>query len=100
VRRSWSIPGLSTREKLVELLSHLGFEVHLEDIWEQSGDYRKNRWGGARWGAHNVQRDNDVLKVQLCSWDTMTQCVRYGITVERGPLPGPSPWEWEVTARR
>lgn len=48
------------------------------DLWRQRGDYRKARWDLACWGAY--PRVNGLPRT-LCSFDTMTACVRRGIEI-------------------
>lgn len=50
------------------------------DMWIQQGGYRHVHWDLARWGAdfHASGRYFSVY-----SWDTMTDCVRYGLTVDK-----------------
>lgn len=58
--------------------------VEPEDLWMQQGDYRKKTWDLAAWGV-DVRSSGRFLK--LYSWDTMGDCVRYGITICR-PMKG------------
>lgn len=76
------------RERLAELLLQEGISVDPGDLWTQEGFYRSRYHDLARWGS-NVARwvsgkDPDgkpwSLPLCLCSWDTMTSCVRHGIT--------------------
>lgn len=48
------------------------------DFWIQQGAYRHKTWDLARWGAW-VRVKGATRSV--CSWDTMTACVRKGISV-------------------
>lgn len=68
-------------EKLAELLNASlkpDRPIDASDFWLQKGDYRKARWDLARWGltARIGGADRSV-----CSFDTMTACVRNGIDV-------------------
>ena len=99
MRRHWPNTGMTTREKLVYLLELEGFYVDFDDVWEQKGDYRTNRWDLAYWGAYNVHTEQYIGKASLFSWDTMTNCVRYGIKVKK-EIKNPSLWEWEVFANK
>jgi hypothetical protein len=69
-------PG-RVREKLAEMLTKaLGTPVHAVDIWRQSPRHIRF-YGAAVWGADTYQG-----KRSICSWDTMSDCVRRGFTVE------------------
>lgn len=66
------------REKLAEMLTkQIGKEVHAVDIWRQSPRHIRF-YGSAVWGA-----DTYTGKSSICSWSTMTECVRHGFTVEK-----------------
>lgn len=75
-----------TRTKLASLIETMLREkegmslvsVEPEDLWMQQGDYRKSTWDLARWGV-DVHCASRYLK--LYSWDTMGDCVRYGIAL-------------------
>ena len=97
MKRKWPFGVETTREKLVHLLELAGFHVDIDDIWTQKGDYRKKMWDLAVWGAHPVFRDDGGRHCQVYSWSTMTECVRYGITVRQDEID-PMPWDWEVHA--
>lgn len=64
-------PG-KVRLKLAEMLRAKGFDVQAEDLWIQLGGYRHRNWDLARWGHYPTG---------VHSWDTMTDCVRYGFDV-------------------
>ena len=49
----------------------------------QEGFYRNGYHDLARWGSNHAVAHGK--KVHLCSWDTMTDCVKYGIL------------EWEIS---
>lgn len=78
-----------------ELTKKEGFQITIdpEDLWTQQGDYRKATWDLARWGAlkKTVNPKGINLHFSIHSWDTMTECLKKGFTVE-GPghkdLPG------------
>ncbi len=73
------------RWRLADMLQALGFHVTAYDIWEQQGEYRKLRGAeGASWGAyqHNPN-DPQAWYAPLHSFNTMTECVKNGITVDR-----------------
>jgi hypothetical protein len=77
-------PG-KIKVKLTEMLQAIGVSVSPYDLWVQQGVYRSIQWDCARWGGHNATYNNQRL--QLTSWDTMTSCVRYGITIScRDPI--------------
>lgn len=68
-------------ERLAELLNDAlkpERPISASDFWMQHGDYRKARWDLARWGATVRVNGGDR---SVCSWDTMTECVRKGISV-------------------
>lgn len=67
------------RWKLFEILQGEGYSIPSPDcFWMQEGFYRRNQHDLARWGAD--WRDEDGTFFSIHSWDTMTNCVRYGIT--------------------
>lgn len=85
------IEGL-TKYKLRQLLKAEG--LSRIDFWEQQGDYRKSIWGLARWGGFGLfSNPTGTHPVNFCSWDTMTECVRRGITI------GKEGREWEIHAQ-
>lgn len=63
--------------KLRELLSAQGFRVTL--LMPVSGHWKKRSTDVYRWQAHAVFEGREV---NLSCWDTMTECVRRGITVD------------------
>ncbi len=68
-------------ERLAELLNDAlkpDRPISASDLWMQHGDYRKARWDLTRWGA--TVRVNGADR-SVCSWDTMTECVRKGFNV-------------------
>lgn len=68
---------LGTKLRESENLPRLSIEP--EDFWIQQGAYRHATWDLARWGVDIHCEGGKYLKVY--SWDTMTDCVRYGITI-------------------
>lgn len=66
------------RKKLATLLASYGFVVAPDDLLTQRGDYRKRRWDLAIWLSNRAKRGDRV--VDIASWDTMTECVRFGIS--------------------
>lgn len=88
------------REKLADLLTKALTErekreinVDPEDFWIQEGTYRHVTWDMARWGVNNGR-----VPFVIHSWDTMSDCVKHGISVDI-PYRGDS-WEREVTSKR
>lgn len=77
------------RQKMAEMLQALGLEVSAFDIWIQEGAYRSVQMDLARWGVSKPGgvQTNDKYPggagccVTLYSYDLMTECVRYGITL-------------------
>jgi hypothetical protein len=71
-------PG-AIRWKLSELLAKAGVAVSPYDLWTQEGFYRSRYHDLARWGSNHATYEG--RKCHLCCWDTMSNCVRYGLTV-------------------
>lgn len=68
-------------ERLAELLNDAlkpDRPISASELWTQKGDYRKVTWDLARWGT--TVRVNGADR-SVCSWDTMTECVRQGISI-------------------
>jgi hypothetical protein len=89
--------------RLSELLRAAGIEVSPYDFWTQDGGYRHRNWDLARWGAHDAKWIDPINKysgtLHVYSWDTMTDCVRYGINLsyrKEGEYSTYDPWEVEV----
>lgn len=73
-----------TRWKLWEMLVKAGFTIPAADcLWMQEGAYRSRYWDLARWGC---QWKDDKGYYTIYSWDTMTECVKYGIEFTTYPL--------------
>ena len=70
-------PG-KIRQKLSLLLEEKGVIINPLDLWSQKGYYTHRNHDLARWGGH--AHYNGHLAI-LCSWDTMTDCVKYGIEI-------------------
>lgn len=75
------------RIKLADLLRARGFDAAPEKLWWNRGAYAQRTSDYARWGTYTTlvrARDGYFagFPVQLHSWDTMTDCARYGIEVE------------------
>lgn len=90
-RKNQNNPG-RIRQKLSELLAKHGIECSPYDLWTQEGAYRSWKWDLARWGAHNC-RWLDQTKTQssfsIYSWDTMTNCIKKGISFDPDQHKGP-----------
>ena len=88
---------MTVRERLVDLLNDaLGPDQPLrpDDLWTQRGDYRKARWDLARWGA-TIRKGRADRSV--CSWSTMTQCVRHGFDITSGGINANA--DFEIVAK-
>lgn len=72
-------PG-RVRRRLTELLREAGFELEPEDIAEARGYWRQRRQENYLWDAHVRHRDH-ILPVEISSFCTMTECVRYGFEI-------------------
>jgi len=77
-----------TRIKLAAMLTEqLGFAVAPTDFWLQDPTHLRAQWDCAAWGADVKFTDADFVAHTICSFDSMTECVRNGFTVihdERG----------------
>lgn len=70
-----------TRIKLAAMLTKaLGFEIKPEDFWLQDPTHLRVTWDCAAWGADVKAPDADVIVHTICSFDSMTECVRNGFT--------------------
>jgi hypothetical protein len=74
------------RWRLWEMLMDAGFPIPgPECLWMQEGAYRSWHWDLARWGARWIvpgcSAKSTPLPQSLYSWDRMTDCVRFGFTV-------------------
>lgn len=69
---------MSRIEQLEELLCDLGFGVPHGAIRPVSGYWRKQ--DVFRWEAQLIFEGREVA---VCSWDTVTDCVRFGIECHR-----------------
>lgn len=79
------------RERLTARLAEIGITVAPEEFTPAKGWYRTAAVADCvRWEAHGFGRSGVVR--YLCSFDTMTDCARYGVTIEPGG--------YEVTAKR
>jgi hypothetical protein len=76
------------RRRLAELLEAAGFDVNADELDTQEGAYRGPHWDLARWFAHCYR---DGKQVYLYSWNTMGECVKYGVTI--GDLQYPNSYE-------
>lgn len=83
-KRKWPAPNMSVREKLAHLLRLAGLRCQAENLWPAQGSWRTDRrldtypWEGQATNAAG-------MLVNLSSWDTMSDCVRYGITLAPDP---------------
>ena len=67
------------RWKLFNMLQEAGFSINSPDeLWMQEGAYRNRFWDLARWGAD--WKNDEGIHYIIYSWDTMTDCVRFGFT--------------------
>ncbi len=83
-------PG-RVRIKLAKMLNEIGFtKVTPEDIDSQPGDYRKKTWDLACW---MVDTEKDGIHYHLCSWSTMSGCIKSGLVVV-GTNPDPKHYEF------
>ena len=84
--------------KLAALLKSEGIYVDPRDFWVQEGFYRTQDC--ARWGVVgkwiNPTSTQNTGMLQVFCWDTMTNCVRYGITVDEGKK---DVWQVEVHSK-
>lgn len=89
-------PWGRTRRRLAGLLARHGIAVNL--LFAAQGRERSDpREDIYRWEAWGV--DSDGLRVSLCSYDTMTSCVRRGIELVRGHDRQTPHWQIDVYAR-
>ncbi len=93
------------RHKLAEMLTkELGFFVRAESIWRQSPVHIRF-YGCAVWGADGYEcvalKDGRVVDAakSVCSWCTMTECVRYGFVVTKD-ASGRGYADYEITAKK
>lgn len=83
----------TTREKLADLLRAEGFVVDASSLKDARGYWRTDvRADVYRWECYEATRPQDNpntpgIGVTACSWNTMTDCVRHGIVVEREKSP-------------
>lgn len=70
----------STSKRLSKLLASLGYSVQQFVI--PSGHYRTSRYADClRWEADALTSEGFL--VHLGSWDTMTDCLKRGVTIHR-----------------
>ena len=88
------------KSKIRTLLLAEGFDVTL--FWEQQGDYRihKYQWDLACWGCHvtptrEFPHAAKGYTVDMACWSTMTECAKFGLTVEYHDRDG-----WEIESKR
>lgn len=90
-RRSQHEPG-RLRWALAALLEkELGITISPYDLYPAQGWWRSSSDSmQARWDGYGTRVDNGIeVKVHVFSWDTMTKCVRWGISYfeERSGMP-------------
>lgn len=89
------------REKLAALLLAEGIDIDPFNLMWQDGAYATAHWDCCKWSGHGVSLGRDDcpagISVHVSSWDTMTECARYGIELSHDSrdLPG----TYEVSAR-
>lgn len=74
------------------ILRDTGIVVDPYDLWTQQGAYRSRYWDLARWGGdgakfapEEAEKFGMTHKFSICSWDTMSECAKYGITIVGDP---------------
>ena len=84
-RRRWNSSTVGrVKQRLVKKIQAAGIPIQsAECLWVQQGGYRGKHWDLARWGADWV--DGSGQHWSIASWDTMTQCVKRGMTWHRDP---------------
>lgn len=83
--------------RLAELIAAQGYTVAPEDLMPQTGAWRTDhRLDVCRWESVAFVDGNGRRWMVQC-WDTMSDCVRYGVTIERD---GRNPSYLEVSANR
>ncbi len=85
-RRRWNSSTVGrTKIRLLKKLTDSGLPIpDAECLWVQLGGYRSRHWDLARWGADWV--DGSGQHWSITSWDTMTQCVKRGVTWKRDTI--------------
>lgn len=95
------------RTKLASMLRAKGLIIEPEDIRPALGHYRSSRYADVyRWDAWCVTRDFAIpdatypngIRINLASWDTITDCVRYGF--ELSNLSGDSSWQIDASSNK
>lgn len=76
MRRRSDEPG-RIKEKLALLLQAQGYAVSEYELERVYGNKYNDL---ARWNGYEGQYHPDVTRIFFYSWDSMTDCVRYGIT--------------------
>ena len=86
------------RIRLAELLSvELGWLIDPSDLWPQQGAWRTDvrldvfRWEGLIPGDELIPHQKG-RKVGVYCWDSMTDCVRYGVGAEMNRIGGLEVW--------
>lgn len=78
-RRRLGEPG-RLKIRLAELLQAEGFDISEYDLDDPKG-YWRSAADCYRWEGTGKHPDFEKLMVIVSSWETMTQCVRYGIEI-------------------
>jgi hypothetical protein len=74
-----------TRIRMAKMLekSIPGLCVEPRDLWSQIPVYATAQWDCCSWGGGGIL---DGRQVNIASWDTMTECLKYGIGCTVDPL--------------
>lgn len=69
------------KQKLLTILNAAGLPIKdTDDFWIQEGFYRSRYHDLARWGAKWTVGHSQIFNT-CASWDTMTDCVQYGVLI-------------------
>ncbi len=89
-RRRRGEPG-RLKIRLAELLQAEGFEFSEYDLRDTKGYYRSSPYSETvRWEGGGKTKDFGDLRIVILSWETMTNCVRFGIEVWHDDMDIPS----------
>lgn len=86
------------KQRLIKLLENTFTDVcfDVSTLFDASGWYRTSVQADTyRWEAHGTLREHPNINVVVYSYDTMTNCLRRGITYTRDHV-----WEIDVSAKR
>jgi hypothetical protein len=88
------------REKLAALLLAEGIDIDPYALRWQDGAYATAQWDCCKWfgDGKSVGRADrpDGFSVHVSSWDTMTECARYGIDLSHDSRDLPGTYEVSV----